>query len=82
MKKISIKQLNKIAAKDSLELIKGHGYFYWIATTDEMHADLCMLQETSVYTCHFNQLSKDQWLEELDMIKEKIKNRDPYSELC
>ena len=29
MARFAIKDLNKIAANDGLELVKGPGYFYW-----------------------------------------------------
>ena len=56
----SIKKFNALAQHHGLELVKGHGYFYWITTKGDC-PDI-----NSVPTPHFNRLTKRIWLLELD----------------
>lgn len=71
-----LKTFNKLyASKHNLELIKGEGYFYWWATTEEMRLELASLREVGVYVYRFSHLSDERWIEELKMILDKIKSQ-------
>lgn len=72
--KLSLKKVNAaIKSKFSdVELVKGAGYFYLVGTTEEMDKKLCQLQSTSIYVYRLNELTLDQWLDDVKGIIEKI----------
>jgi len=53
---------NKLASKHGLYLTKYYGYFAWGFTNPNRYEDV----PSSVYVCHFNHLSKKNWLWALD----------------
>jgi len=69
-----IKQLNDIAIYDNLELVKGEGYFFWCGIGEPMETLCASLDTSSVYVPKFSMLSSDQWTEELNIIRARIKN--------
>lgn len=60
---MQLRTINKAldAKYPGLELVKGHGYFYFMGAGMEM-----ISQETGVYTSKLNDLTLDQWLGEAD----------------
>ena len=75
IKRVMMKTINKEAAKYNLELVKGEGYFYWAATTDEANTVLCMKADTtSVYVFKLNDLDFDRWMDELKSIVKIMKS--------
>lgn len=57
MARFAIKDLNKVAANDGFELVKGTGYFYWVHTEQ--------VDIPGVYVAAFSHGDRDFWLDEL-----------------
>jgi len=53
----------------TFELHKGRGYFYFSSTDEIVHG----LDHTSVYVYKLNDLTLEQWIEEANKIKDKIR---------
>lgn len=71
----NITAINKQAAKYKLELVKGHGYFYWKSNDPEFgmtEKRLMALESTTVLVHTVSQLQKHQWLWELQDILKMI----------
>lgn len=76
----NIRSLNAIARKDDLVLIKGEGYFYWWGLTTEMMNKCALLETTSVYVYRFSHLPYERWLEELEVFKKQLQEKDDLIE--
>jgi len=73
-KVITDKRLRKELDKrgyNTIQLVKGYGYFYWVDDDDNDPHNLSMAS-TSVYLCHYNQQTYLQWVEELERIIKSI----------
>jgi hypothetical protein len=77
--KKNIRSLNKLAKQDNLELVQDKDYLWWTGLNTLANAQLGILDSTAVYVAKFSHLSWEQWLEELDQIKKRMKeDASPY----
>lgn len=72
----TLKDLNKIANKIGLELVKGEGYFYWWFLKIEDDLKYSGINLASIYVVHFNRMKFDKWVEELGIVKQALENED------
>ena len=74
MRAKTLKQVNKAiqATIGNFLLVKGNGYFYVISNDDETSLKLWSLYSTSIYVCHLNQQSLEDWLKDVQQIVSKI----------
>lgn len=77
--KLRLKNVNAaIEAKfPDVELVKGAGYFYLVGKTEEMSNKLYSIQSTSIYVYKLNELTLEQWLDDVERIIKKIGTYEP-----
>ena len=63
----TLKQVNKSIKEQvgDVFLIKGKGYFYVSSDNDELALHLASLPSTSIYVCHINQQSVQDWVDDV-----------------
>ena len=81
VREFQIQDLNAIAFKHGLKIYKGEDYYYWIPTEDTDDGDLVYaLESTMVLIADFDQMSRSDWVEELnEMIRKVAKARHQAS---
>ena len=67
-KEFTIRQFNRIAKQYNVELVHGQGYFYWYGLTEKTGLAVAGLPSSSVGVYRFGDLSKSQWLNELNSL--------------
>lgn len=74
MKARTLKQVNKKIRKQigNVMLIKGNGYFYVSNDDDEIGLKLASLYSTSIYVCHLNQQSVEDWIKDVRQITSNV----------
>lgn len=70
----TLKQVNKAIQEKvgNVILRKGEGYFYVASDDYELGLKLASLEETSIYVCHLNQQSVEEWLRDVRYIVSNI----------
>ena len=72
--KVTVANINKVAKKYKIKIVKGQGYYYWIGTTDKTALKLAgHSPHTSVYVYRVTDLTWDWWMTELDDILKATK---------
>ncbi|QNN99820.1 hypothetical protein P67b_00061 [Ruegeria phage Tedan] len=61
MTRATVRGVNRRIAGRQIEMVKGHGYFYFMPTPD-CPLDLDLPEVDSVYTCHITDLTVEQWV--------------------
>ena len=61
----TIRGVNAAIAHRNVEMVRGHGYFYFMPLEDAP-IDLEIPEIESVYSCHLRDLSKEQWVEHVE----------------
>jgi hypothetical protein len=76
----TLTQVNKAIQKvyPTLNLTKGEGYFYLYSDDDATGNQLAMWYCTSIYSCHLNQCTVEQWVESVEMLAEDVSNTEGY----
>ena len=72
---ITDKRLRKELDKrgyNTIQLVKGDGYFYWVDEDENDTHNLLLADSTSVYLCHYNQQTYLQWVDELEQLIKSI----------
>lgn len=66
----TLKQVNKAIQKEvgNVILCKGEGYFYASSDDNEIALKLASLKTTSIYVCHLNQQSVEEWVKDVRQI--------------
>jgi hypothetical protein len=59
-KKFQLKTINKEFLNDSLELVKGSDYFYFVYDNPERD----IYETKSVYVSNLNHMTKEEWIKE------------------
>jgi len=74
MRAKTLKQVNKAIQSTigNFLLVKGNGYFYVIGNDDETSLKLSSLYSTSIFVCHLNEQSLEDWLKDVQQIVSKI----------
>jgi hypothetical protein len=65
MTRTTLKNVNKAIAKHSVEMVKGHGYFYFMAL-ETVPLDLVLPEIDSVYTMFMNDLTLEEWVQHVE----------------
>lgn len=71
MREIKNKQLTNQLRSEGLEdiiLCKDNGYFFIASNNEKTSMEICSLQSNSIYVNSFNQLTIDQWVEEIKLL--------------
>jgi len=71
---MTIKKINKELNKKlgNVCLVKSVGYFYVASEDKEIGLRLAQLDSTSIYVCHLNQQSLEEWVEDVKFIWNQI----------
>ena len=74
MKARTLKQVNKAIQKKvgNVILCKSEGYFFVSSDDSEMGLNLASLETTSIYVCHLNHQSVEQWVEDVRQIVSNV----------
>ena len=74
MKARTLKQVNKAMQKEvgNVVLCKGEGYFYVSSDDAEIGLKLASLETTSIYVCHLNQQSVEEWVKDARQITSNV----------
>jgi hypothetical protein len=74
MKARTLKQVNKEIQKKigNIVLQKGKGYFYVSSDDNKIGLKLSSLYSTSIYVCHLNQQSMEDWVKDVREIAIKV----------
>jgi len=74
MKARTLKQVNKAIQKQigNVILQKGNGYFYVSSEDDRIGLKLASLYSTSIYVCHLNQQSVEDWIKDVRQIVSNV----------
>lgn len=62
---MNVKKINKAIKHLGLEIVRGHGYQYFISLVNEEQIG------DSVMVCHLNHLTLDEWIERAEMAVEE-----------
>ena len=65
------RQLMKEAGMEAIELVKGYGYFYIISLDVVVSDRIMSLWQSSIYVCHFNDLTPEEWVNEIKRLFNK-----------
>ena len=65
MTQATIKGINAEIEHRQVEIVKGHGYFYFMPTK-AAPLDLELPDVASVYTCHLRDMSKAEWVDHVE----------------
>ena len=74
MKARTLNQVNKAIQRQlgNFTLQKGEGYFYLSSEDNELGLKLASLKSTSIYVCHLNHQSLEEWLKDVKGIVSNI----------
>lgn len=73
IKNSKLRKMMDAAGYEKFGLWRGEGYFYVYSDDPECNAMLNCLYSTSIYCCYFNQMSIEDWFEEISHIIETAK---------
>lgn len=74
MKARTLKQVNKAIQKKigNVILCKSEGCFFVSSDDDEIGLKLASLKSTSIYVCHLNHQSVEEWVEDVRQIVSNV----------
>ena len=75
--KVTLKNINKVAAEWGLELVRGNGYFYWVASKKNGDDRIYGIDMMGVYVYRLDDMDWGGWMGELKLVVEKMQKMEP-----